>query len=69
MHKWWRHSLLELRLLFGNPLFASLPVLYAILFIVIMLQAASGNGPNHNLYSAAYSFHMLGHTMTLGPRC
>ncbi|QOT10079.1 ABC transporter permease [Paenibacillus sp. JNUCC32] len=67
MHKWWRHSLLELRLLFGNPLFASLPVLYAILFIVIMLQAASGNGPNHNLYSAAYSFHMLGHTMTLGP--
>ncbi|WP_127593921.1 ABC transporter permease [Paenibacillus lautus] len=67
MHKWWRHSLLELRLLFGNPLFASLPILYAILFIIMMLQAASGNGPNHNLYTAAYSFHMLGHTMTLGP--
>lgn len=67
MHKWWRHSLLELRLLFGNPLFASLPIIYAILFIVMMLQAASGNGPNHNLYTAAYSFHMLGHTMTLGP--
>lgn len=67
MHKWWRHSLLELRLLFGNPLFASLPIIYAILFIIMMLQAASGNGPNHNLYTAAYSFHMLGHTMTLGP--
>lgn len=67
MHKWWRHSLLELRLLFGNPLFASLPILYAILFIIMMLQAASGTGPNHNLYTAAYSFHMLGHTMTLGP--
>lgn len=67
MHKWWRHSLLELRLLFGNPLFASLPIIYAILFIIVMLQAASGNGPNHNLYTAAYSFHMLGHTMTLGP--
>lgn len=67
MHKWWRHSLLELRLLFGNPLFASLPVIYAILFIVMMLQAAGGNAPNHNLFTAAYSFHMLGHTMTLGP--
>ena len=33
----------------------------------MMSQAASGNGPNHNLYTAAYSFHMLGHTMTLGP--
>ncbi|MGG3283684.1 ABC transporter permease [Paenibacillus solani] len=67
MHKWWRHSLLELRLLFGNPLFASLPIIYAILFIVMMLQAASSNAPNHNLFTAAYSFHMLGHTMTLGP--
>ena len=36
MHKWWRHSLLELRLLFGNPLFASLPIIYAILFIIMM---------------------------------
>ncbi|AWP25703.1 ABC transporter permease [Paenibacillus sp. Cedars] len=67
MHKWWRHSLLELRLLFGNPLFASMPIIYAVLFIVMMLQAASGNGADHNLYTAAYSFHMLGHTMTLGP--
>ncbi len=65
MCKWWRHAVLECRLLFGNPVFASLPVIYAILFAMNMLN--SGGGTEQNLYTMAYKFHMLGHTMTLGP--
>ena len=38
MCKWWRHAVLECRLLFGNPVFASLPVIYAILFAMNMLN-------------------------------
>lgn len=54
---------MECRLLFRNPLFASLPAVYAVLFTIMMLS----EGVDHNLYTIAYRFHTIGHTMTLGP--
>lgn len=64
MHRWLRHGLLELKLLIKNPLFAALPVIYAVFYLLVVNSGQVNE--KETLYTLTYTFHMIGHTMTLG---
>ncbi|WP_052759619.1 hypothetical protein [Paenibacillus sp. DMB20] len=65
MSRWQKHCLLELRLVLGNVFLAALPVLYAGIYLGVMLNIAGS--PEPDVYSQMYEFNAFAHTLTLGP--
>ncbi|MEK3733424.1 ABC transporter permease [Paenibacillus sp. FSL M8-0334] len=64
MHRWLRHCLLEFRLLLGNPLFAALPIVYGVIYL-ITLKAGMTDEIN-TIYRLTILYHSIGHMLSLG---
>lgn len=65
MRRWLKQVRLELRLLLRNPFYAALPVLFTLLYGVIVLELSSESASS--FYSSMYNFTSIAHTITLGP--
>ncbi|SMF70228.1 hypothetical protein SAMN05661091_0644 [Paenibacillus uliginis N3/975] len=65
MNKWLKQFALELRLVFGNPLFVLFPVIYAVIFLLFALGA--GDYANPKVYNMLYQYYSFAHTISLGP--
>ncbi len=65
MNRWVKQCELEFRMVFGNLLFLSFPVIYAVLFLSYALSTS--NYVNPQLYTMLYEYYSMFHTLSLGP--
>ncbi|MBE3553648.1 MAG: hypothetical protein IMW85_01285 [Thermicanus sp.] len=64
MNKWFKSFMLEIRMIFTQPLFLSLPILFGIWFAFDL--SAISPPRSEDLYHFAYDFHKVKQTLSLG---